>query len=49
MLQVFYLDVSKVDIEETHAAAASASLWVTVPLWVTSRACWCYCCVHADA
>jgi hypothetical protein len=36
MLQVFYLDVSKVDFGEAHADA-SAPPWVTAPLMVLLR------------
>jgi hypothetical protein len=54
MLQVFHFDVSKVDLEEAHVAAASAPPWVTVSQWVTAHACWwwwwcCCCCVYANA
>jgi hypothetical protein len=38
MLQVFRLDISKVDLRKAHAAAASAPPWVTARLLLL-RAC----------
>jgi hypothetical protein len=40
ILQVFYLNILKIDLREVHATTAS------VPSWFTMRACWCYCSVH---
>jgi hypothetical protein len=45
ILQVFHLDVLKIDLRKVRAAPTSALPWVTVCacLW------WCCCCMYADA
>jgi hypothetical protein len=49
MLQMFYLNVSKIDLGKAHVTVAIAPSWVTMPPWVTARGYRCCCCVHAGA